>query len=264
MGMINSFEYCFACWLTRITQLNSTMQTDQKVGSLKEELNAIVPQLEEMWKSKIERRNQFLDVIGQIQKLSSELYGLAGHDNSMAVVDENDLSLRRLEELQNHLQSLQIEKVHLILLDVPRFLWIWNSSLCLPGNPFFLQLALILSQCFDLQSARLKLVMEHLNILASLCSVLGLDFKGTVRELHPSLADSEESQCISTDTIQKLESAIMRLRELKLQRMQRVHFFGLFSLLFQSLVYLFRNVHYAFWTMCSFKILQQCCLSFGI
>ncbi|CAO2828941.1 unnamed protein product [Amaranthus hypochondriacus] len=156
-------------------------QTDQKVGSLKEELNAIVPQLEEMRKSKIERRNQFLDVIGQIQKLSSELYGSSGLNNSMAVVDENDLSLRRFEELQNHLQSLQTEK-----------------------------------------SARLKLVMEHLNILASLCAVLGLDFTETVRELHPSLADSEESHCISTDTLQKLESGIMRLRELKLQRMQRL------------------------------------------
>lgn len=99
-----------------MTQLKLTMQTDQKVGSLKEELNAIVPQLEEMRKSKIERRNQFLDVIGQIQKLSSELYGSSGLNNSMAVVDENDLSLRRFEELQNHLQSLQTEKVHLIFI----------------------------------------------------------------------------------------------------------------------------------------------------
>lgn len=88
--------------------------------------------------------------------------------------------------------------------------------------------------------------MEHLNILCSLCAVLGLDSKETVRELHPSLVASEESRSISTDTLKQLESAILKLRELKLQRMQRVHFFGLFSLLFQSLVYLFRNVHYAF------------------
>lgn len=80
--------------------------------------------------------------------------------------------------------------------------------------------------------------MEHLNILASLCAVLGLDFTETVRELHPSLADSEESHCISTDTLQKLESGIMRLRELKLQRMQRVHVFVWISLLIQSLVYM--------------------------
>ncbi|XP_021746682.1 65-kDa microtubule-associated protein 3-like [Chenopodium quinoa] len=156
-------------------------QTEQKAGSLKEELDAILPQLEEMRKSKIERKNQFLDVIGQIQKVSTEIYGLSGYDSCTVVIDENDLSLRRLEELQNKLQSLQKEK-----------------------------------------SDRLKLVMEHLNDLSSLCSVLGLDFKGTVRELHPSLADSEESHSISTETLKQLESAIFRLRELKLQRMQKL------------------------------------------
>ncbi|CAO2829432.1 unnamed protein product [Amaranthus hypochondriacus] len=156
-------------------------QADQTVGSLQEELNAILPQLEEMRKSKIERRSQFLDVIGQIQKVATELYGSVVYDSSMAVVDENDLSLRRLEELQNHMESLQQEK-----------------------------------------SDRLKQVMEHLNVLCSLCAVLGLDFEETVRELHPSLVASEESRSISTDTLKQLESAILKLRELKLQRMQRL------------------------------------------
>ena len=75
-----------------------------------------------MRKSKIERRSQFLDVIGQIQKVATELYGSVVYDSSMAVVDENDLSLRRLEELQNHLQSLQQEKVHLTLFAVDPFI----------------------------------------------------------------------------------------------------------------------------------------------
>lgn len=73
-----------------------------------------------------------------------------------------------------------------------------------------------------LQSGRLKQVLEDLTVLSSLCSVLGLDFKETVRELNPSLADSEENHSISTLTLQQLESAIKRLRELKLQRRQRV------------------------------------------
>ena len=64
--------------------------------------------------------------------------------------------------------------------------------------------------------------MEHLSVLSSLCSVLGVDFEETVRTLHPSLAVSEETRSFSTETLQQLESAIKRLRELKLQRMQRV------------------------------------------
>ena len=64
-----------------------------------------------MRKRKSERKSQFLEVIGQIQRVSAELYGSAGYDISKAVVDENDLSLRRLEELQTELQSLQKEKV---------------------------------------------------------------------------------------------------------------------------------------------------------
>lgn len=77
-----------------------------------------------MRKRKLERKNQFLEVIGQIQRVSAELYGSAGYDTSKAVVDENDLSLRRLEELQTELQSLQKEKVDMILT---------NSSLSLPA-----------------------------------------------------------------------------------------------------------------------------------
>ena len=57
----------------------------------------------------------------------------------------------------------------------------------------------------------------------SLCSVLGVDFKQIVTEIHPSLGNSEESKNISNDTIEQLAAAIRKLREVKLQRMQRVN-----------------------------------------
>ncbi|CAO2838998.1 unnamed protein product [Amaranthus hypochondriacus] len=85
-------------------------QIEQKAGSLKEEFDAILFQLEVMRKTKEERRNQFLEVIGQIQKVSTEICGSSGYDSSKAVVDDNDLTLRRLEELQKQLLSLQKEK----------------------------------------------------------------------------------------------------------------------------------------------------------
>lgn len=65
------------------------------------------------------------------------------------VIDDSDLSLKRLEYLQNNLLLLQKEK-----------------------------------------SERLKQVAEQLTILNNLCLVLGMDFKLTVRGVHPTLDDS--------------------------------------------------------------------------
>lgn len=68
----------------------------------------------------------------------------------------------------------------------------------------------------------MKQVLDHLGNLNSLCSVLGMDFKHTINEVDPSLGESEDVKSICNDTIQNLEVTIQRLREVKLQRMQRV------------------------------------------
>lgn len=52
--------------------------------------------------------------------------------------------------------------------------------------------------------------------------MLGLDFKQTAAEVHASLADSGRPRDISNSTIEKLGAEIVKLREVKLQRMQRV------------------------------------------
>ncbi|KAA8533822.1 hypothetical protein F0562_031339 [Nyssa sinensis] len=156
-------------------------QPDQNPGSLKEELRAILPQMEEMRKRKNERRKQFLEVLEQIQKISNEIYMPSEYTPSNTVVDETDLSLRKLEELHRELQALQKEK-----------------------------------------SDRLNQVLDQLNTLNSLCLVLGMDFKQTVSEVHPSLGDSEAMKNISNDTIERLATAIQRLRGVKIQRMQRL------------------------------------------
>lgn len=74
-----------------------------------------------------------------------------------------------------------------------------------------------------MQSSRLKTVQEHLCTLESLCLVLGFDFKQTVLGIHPSLGDLEGPKSVSNDTIQQLAVAIQQLREIKLQRMQKVN-----------------------------------------
>lgn len=85
-------------------------QTDQNVGSLREELRKILPHLEEMKKKKVERRNQFLEVVEEIQKITAEIYGSTESVSSKTVVDETDLSVRKLEEFHRQLHALQKEK----------------------------------------------------------------------------------------------------------------------------------------------------------
>ncbi|XP_042462409.1 65-kDa microtubule-associated protein 3-like isoform X1 [Zingiber officinale] len=156
-----------------------TKQPIQRVGNLKEELNSIAPQLEEMRKRKGERLKQFLEVMEQIRNISVEVmpteYIPSRH------VDESDLSIRKLEELYRQLESLQKEK-----------------------------------------NDRLKQIMDHLSTLNELCSVLGVAFKETVREIHPTLDDAEASKSISNVTIERLATAIGRLREIKIERMQKL------------------------------------------
>ncbi|KAL6541765.1 hypothetical protein OROGR_011251 [Orobanche gracilis] len=156
-------------------------QSDQSTGSLKAELGAILPQIEEMRKKKSDRKNQFAEVKKEILSIKNEIYSPGGSFLNDTAGDENDLSLRYFEELQRELQALQKEKCE-----------------------------------------RLKQVMDHLSYLYSCCSVLGLDFEQTVNEIHPSLGDPESSKNISNDTIEKLGTAILRLREVKIQRMQQL------------------------------------------
>ncbi|XP_008675706.1 65-kDa microtubule-associated protein 3-like [Zea mays] len=155
------------------------LKSNQKLQGLREELNVIVPYLEEMRKKKVERWDQFVDVIEQIKKVASKIRP-ADFVPFRIPVDQSDLSLRKLEELTKELQSLQKEK-----------------------------------------SDRLKQVMEHLNTLHSLCEVLGVDFKQTVNEVHPSLGEADGSKNLSKCTIESLASAASRLRELKVKRMQK-------------------------------------------
>ncbi|XP_057949573.1 65-kDa microtubule-associated protein 8 isoform X2 [Malania oleifera] len=81
-------------------------------GTLKEQLDSITPALREMRLRKEERMNQFRAVQGQIQKISAEIVGQSEYNDSSSnvIVNENDLSLKKLEEYQIELQRLHNEK----------------------------------------------------------------------------------------------------------------------------------------------------------
>ncbi|KAI5020062.1 hypothetical protein ZWY2020_044950 [Hordeum vulgare] len=72
------------------------------------------------------------------------------------------------------------------------------------------------------KSERLKQVMDYLNTLHSLCKVLGVNFKQTISDVHPSLDEDGVPMNISNTTIERLALAIQRLRETKIERMQKL------------------------------------------
>lgn len=73
-----------------------------------------------------------------------------------------------------------------------------------------------------MQNDQLKQIMDHLSTLNSLCSVLGADVKETLRSIDPSFYESEASKSVSNVTMEMLALTIGRLRETKLERMQKV------------------------------------------
>ncbi|XP_021744953.1 65-kDa microtubule-associated protein 8-like [Chenopodium quinoa] len=85
---------------------------EKKAGTLRQQIDSITPALSEMRQRKRERMNQFQAVQGQIQKIKAEISGLSEYDDSASImkVNENDLSLKRLEEYQAELKKLQNEK----------------------------------------------------------------------------------------------------------------------------------------------------------
>ena len=128
-----------------------------------------------------ERKNQFIGVLEQIKIISNELYNDSDDTPSSIVVDETDLSSRKLEELHSELRDLQQDK----------------------GD-------------------RQKYVLDLLKTVNSLCKVLGIDFKKMVTKIHPSLGnDFEGTKSLTNKTIMGLTSTIQRLREIKMERIQR-------------------------------------------
>lgn len=94
--------------------------------------------------------------------------------------------------------------------------------------------------CSNDQSDRLQKVLEYVNQVHCLCGVLGSDFKETVHQVHPSLHRSggpNQSTNISNSTIDGLSQVVLRLKEERKQRMQKVIL-----------------IYYFFWTLFCFSL----------
>ncbi|KAK6121926.1 hypothetical protein DH2020_044329 [Rehmannia glutinosa] len=72
-------------------------QSDPNPESLKDELRAILPQIEEMRKRRIDRKNQFIEVLDEIRNIENEIYRSDGFASNDPAIDEADLSIKSLK-----------------------------------------------------------------------------------------------------------------------------------------------------------------------
>uniref|UniRef100_A0A453KYY5 Uncharacterized protein n=3 Tax=Aegilops tauschii subsp. strangulata TaxID=200361 RepID=A0A453KYY5_AEGTS len=161
------------------------LKKDKGYVSLKEQLAAVTPVLDDLKCKKEERIKQYYDIRSQIEKIRSELSehnDKGDHVNSPAA-DEHDLSTRKLNSYQAQLSTLQKDK-----------------------------------------SDRLHKVLKYVNEVHSLCGVLGIDFAKTVNGIHPSLHQNgvEQSRNISNSTLEGLASTISNLKAERKSRIDKM------------------------------------------
>ncbi|GAB4827746.1 hypothetical protein Ancab_034632 [Ancistrocladus abbreviatus] len=157
-------------------------------GTLKEQISAIQPVVEDLRLKKQERFKQFSETQSQIIYICAEI---AGNDqlinNAEPQVDEQDLTIKRLADLKSHLGELQNEK-----------------------------------------ALRLHKVNSHISSIHELSVVMSIDFKGTISKVHPSLVDPVHNQprSISNETLAKLTGVVNSLKREKKERLQKIQDLG--------------------------------------
>ena len=82
---------------------------EKRSGTLKEQVAAIGPHLEELRQRKEERAKQFVEVKTQIAKICGEIAG--SHSGDVYAREDQEMTVRRLEEYHAQLATLQKEKV---------------------------------------------------------------------------------------------------------------------------------------------------------
>ncbi|KAG7032596.1 65-kDa microtubule-associated protein 6 [Cucurbita argyrosperma subsp. argyrosperma] len=112
---VASKEAEVATLMAALGELSSSSQVEKRSKTLKEKLASVTPLVEELKTKKEERLKQFADIKAQIEKIGVEISGYSNHLNDHTIInsltlEETDLSLRKLNEYQTHLRTLQKEK----------------------------------------------------------------------------------------------------------------------------------------------------------
>ncbi|TKY47760.1 65-kDa microtubule-associated protein 8 [Spatholobus suberectus] len=225
---------------------------EKRAGTLKEQLDSITPALREMRLRKEERLNQFRAVQGQIQKISAEIAGNSNNEPSTIVVNENDLSLKRLEEYQNELQRLyneknerlqQVEKYIDIIHSLSTILGKDSSAIIMEVHPSLNDLCGITKNISDTILDKLNITVESLfeekqnrldklhhlgKALSNLWNLMDTPYRERQSFSHVinllSLASAEVTDpgSLTLEIVQQTQAEVKRLDQLKASKMKEL------------------------------------------
>ncbi|OAY65232.1 65-kDa microtubule-associated protein 1 [Ananas comosus] len=216
---------------------------DKSSGTIKEQLASIAPVLEQLCKQKEERIKEFTDVQLQIQKIRGEIAGTLknGELTGAPVIDEEDLSLKKLDEYNFQLQELQKEKsdrLHKVL----DFVSTVHDLCAVLGMDFFSTITEVHPSLNDSIGVQSKSISnETLSKLSEMVLALKEDKKKRLvklQELAAQLTDlwnlmdtpSEERglfdhvTCNMSTAVDEAEVEVERLDQLKSSRMKEIAF----------------------------------------
>ncbi|KAE8693398.1 65-kDa microtubule-associated protein 1 [Hibiscus syriacus] len=231
------------------------VDTVKASGTIKEQLAAIAPALEQLWKQKEERVKEFSDVQSQIQKICGEIAGSTSEQTGAPAVDESDLSLKKLNEYQAKLRELQKEKsdrLHKVLdfvstvhdlcavlgvnffstitevhpsLDEATYVQSKNIS-----NETLLRLAKTVSDLNEDKKQRLHKLQELATKLIDLWNLMDAPederrlFDHVTCNISASVDEVTVPGALALDLIEQVEVQVERLDQLKSSRMKELAF----------------------------------------
>jgi hypothetical protein len=112
--LLQVFRFESICFVAGHTIENiQSVQPEKTTGTIKQQLAAIAPTLEQLTKQKNERKREFVNVQSQIDQICGEIAGTieVGEQMTTPQVNEDDLTLERLEDFRSQLKDLEKEKV---------------------------------------------------------------------------------------------------------------------------------------------------------
>ncbi|AES72044.2 65-kDa microtubule-associated protein 8 [Medicago truncatula] len=225
---------------------------EKRVGTLKEQLDSITPALREMRLRKEERLNQFQAVQGKIQRISAEIAGNSDDVPSTITVNENDLSLKKLEDYQNELQRLyneknerlqQVEKYIDKIHSLSTILGKDSSSIILQLHPSLNDLCGITKNISDGILHKLNITVELLHeekqnrldklhhlgkTLSNLWNLMDTpyrdrqSFSHVINLLSASSAEVSDPGSLTLEIVQQTEAEVKRLDQQKASKMKEL------------------------------------------
>ncbi|KAL0317702.1 UNVERIFIED_CONTAM: microtubule-associated protein 3 [Sesamum angustifolium] len=248
-------QECMEVYRRKVDQANKCRaQLRQAIADAEAELAAICSamgeraKIEEMRKRKSDRKNQFIEVLEEIQRIKHEIYRSGGYVYNNMAVDETDLSIRKLEELHRELQALQKEKSERLkqVLEHLNYLYSCCSVLGLDfkqtvcgihpslgesegsksiSNDTIEQLGTAIQNCESESSENATDLATSLLELWNLMDT-PIEEQQTFQKVTCNIASSEEEitepGMLSADFIDYVKAEVSRLEELKASKMKEL------------------------------------------